>query len=296
MSEYANDFEQALDGISYANIINSAINSNNMLENMSPNVQDFIINNNVIDDITAEIIDAINSGNVNDYYADHLGYLYSPDQIEITVLFLRLASSFIVDGNNAASINNIQQYVINLRNRYSEEEINMVTAVLQLSIMNDNINLNINFNDNDNNIFIENTINNNIYNNINDNNMPIVNNNIFINNIIDNNVDFINVFEDEPETPLGEHVRNIDVILHNETIEDGVECECPVCYCALDTETILKTNCNHSYCKNCIVRHVTSFLTKITVPTCPFCREHIVSIQVPNEQLIGEVTQSFTNT
>jgi hypothetical protein len=202
-------------------------------------------------------------------------------------LFLRLASSFIVDGNNAASINNIQQYVINLRNRYSEEEINMVTAVLQLSmlsIMNDNINFNNNINNN----IIENNINNNIIEND-------INNNIFINNIIDNNIDFMNIFEDEQETPLGEHVRNIDVVLHNDTIEEGVECECPVCYCPLEPSTILKTNCNHSYCKDCIVRHVTSFLTKTSVPTCPVCREHIVSIQVPNEQLIGEVTQSFTN-
>jgi hypothetical protein len=245
-----------------------------MLENMDPIIQEFIINNNIVDDITAEIIEAINSGNVNDYYADHLGYIYSPDQIEITVLFLRLASSFIVHGNAAESINNIQQYVINLRNRYTEEEINMVTAVLQLSmmsIMNDNFN-------------------------INNNNIPILNNIPINKMIIDNDIDYANVFEDEPETPLGEHVRNIEVVLHNETVEDGVECECPVCYCALETETILKTNCNHSYCKDCIVRHVTSFLTNTTVPTCPFCREHIVSIKVPNEQLVGELTQSFTNT
>jgi hypothetical protein len=271
MSEYANHFEQALDGISYANIINNAINSNNMLENMDPIIQEFIINNNVVDDITAEIIEAINSGNANYYYADHLGYTYSPDQIEITVLFLRLASTFIVDGNNAASINNIQQYVINLRNRYTEEEINMVTAVLQLSmmsIMNDNFNIN--------------------------NNNMLIPNNIPINNMmIDDNIDYANVFEDEPDTPLGQHVRNIEVVLHNETIGAGVDCECPVCYCSLHTETFLKTNCNHSYCKDCIVRHVTSFLTKTSFPTCPFCREHIVSIKVPNEELIGELEQTF---
>jgi hypothetical protein len=277
MSEYANQYEQALDGISYASIINNNININNMLENMDPNVQNFIINNNVVDDITAEIIDAINSGNVNDYYADHLGYLYSPDQIEITVLFLRLASAFIVDGNASASINNIQQYVINLRNRYSDEEITMVTAVLQLSmmsIMNDDVA----FNNNNNNI-------NTIYN-FNNNNNDV---------IIDDNIDYANIFEDELEMPIGEHVRNIDVVLHNESIDASAECECPVCYCTLEPTTILKTNCNHSYCKQCIVTHVTSFLTKTTPPTCPFCRETIDSIQVPNEELIGELTESFTS-
>jgi len=278
MSEYANHFEQALDGISYANIINNAINSNNILENMDPIVQYFILNNTTIDDITIEILDAINSGNVDNYYADHLGYIYSPDQIEMTVLFLRLASTFTIDRNNNESINNIQQYVIDLRNRYTNEEINMVMAVLQLStlsIMNDNFNFHNN-----------NNYNNLPFYNVPFNNMPM--------NIIDNNIDYANVFEDETEIPLGQHVRNIEVVLHNETVGAGVEC--PVCYCTLETATFLKTNCNHSYCKDCIVRHITSFSTKTSVPTCPFCREHIVSVKVPNEELVSELMQSFTNT
>lgn len=264
MSEYANGFEQTLDGIARATI-NENNNINDTLENMDSNFQTYIIESNLVQNITNNIINAINSGDLDNHYYDDLNYLYSADLMEITLLFLRLATTFVSNGNRDDSVTRIQQYVSNLREQYSDEQINTVVGVLRLSMM-----------------YL-----------VNENNM-VIDDNVIDNNIIDNNIDYINVFANEYEYRQTERIRNIGVFVRNEINTEGHN-ECPVCYNEFESATLVKTNCNHLYCKECIVRHVSTFVTRECAPTCPFCREPITYVSLTNAQMVGEVIERFAN-
>jgi hypothetical protein len=262
MSEYANGFEQTLDGIARATI-NENNNINDTLENMDSNFQTYIIESNLVQNITNNIINAINSGDLDNHYYDDLSYLYPADLMEITVLFLRLATTFVSNNNRNESVNRIQQYVSNLREQYSDEQINTVVGVLRLSMMSL----------------------------VNENNM-VIDDNVIDNNIIDNNIDYINVFE--YENRQNETIRNIGVFVRNETTTETPS-ECPVCYNEFESVALVKTNCNHLYCKECIVHHVSTFVTRECAPTCPFCRDTITYVSLTNAQMVGEVIEQFAN-
>jgi len=62
--------------------------------------------------------------------------------------------------------------------------------------------------------------------------------------------------------------RNIGKLLCSAKIKKfNVDLECPICYEKLNKENIIKTNCNHYFCKKCI--------SKLNSLLCPMCRGNI---------------------
>jgi hypothetical protein len=60
--------------------------------------------------------------------------------------------------------------------------------------------------------------------------------------------------------------------------------ECPICFDTYNNENTIYTNCKHTFCKDCIKKHLNMFLDK-PVPTCPICRTNITEIALHNTNL-----------
>ena len=67
--------------------------------------------------------------------------------------------------------------------------------------------------------------------------------------------------------------------------------ECPICFDEFQPNCLLRTNCNHSFCIECMQHHTNEFKNKTCEPTCPYCRTVI------HEVASGErdICQKFHN-
>jgi hypothetical protein len=62
--------------------------------------------------------------------------------------------------------------------------------------------------------------------------------------------------------------------------------ECPICFDIYNGENDVYTNCNHSFCTECIKKHLDTFLDK-PVPTCPICRTDITQLSIHSSSLLS---------
>uniref|UniRef100_A0A6C0KS52 RING-type domain-containing protein n=1 Tax=viral metagenome TaxID=1070528 RepID=A0A6C0KS52_9ZZZZ len=65
--------------------------------------------------------------------------------------------------------------------------------------------------------------------------------------------------------------------------------ECPICYENLKNEDIVTLNCNHHFCKTCIINTLKT--NKNGEPSCALCRETICSMLVPNGETYDSVAE-----
>jgi hypothetical protein len=73
-----------------------------------------------------------------------------------------------------------------------------------------------------------------------------------------------------------------------EELKDPVDC--PIC---LDTCTKLETistNCNHTFCKDCICSHIDHRKQK---PVCPMCRTYITSFEIKDVEIYDELYTKY---
>jgi hypothetical protein len=92
-----------------------------------------------------------------------------------------------------------------------------------------------------------------------------------------------------------QYISSIRVILNEKVIENGAQMECPVCYCDVDCKDFAETDCQHSYCKDCVSRNIVSFNEKHCRPTCPFCRTDIKTVSVHCQDFLEDLVGQFTN-
>jgi hypothetical protein len=62
--------------------------------------------------------------------------------------------------------------------------------------------------------------------------------------------------------------------------------ECPICFDIYNGENDVYTNCNHSFCTECIKKHLDTFLDK-PIPTCPICRTDITQLSIHSSSLLS---------
>ena len=65
-----------------------------------------------------------------------------------------------------------------------------------------------------------------------------------------------------------------------------IENECPICFDIYNGENDVYTNCNHSFCAQCIKKHLDTFLDK-PIPTCPICRTDITQLSIHSSSLLS---------
>jgi hypothetical protein len=77
----------------------------------------------------------------------------------------------------------------------------------------------------------------------------------------------------------------------NLTFEDTKEddCPCPICFDTLDVKDVVKTNCHHGYCTDCIKNMTTSIKDNTHEPKCPLCRTTITGFTIGNQELCIEI-------
>jgi len=73
----------------------------------------------------------------------------------------------------------------------------------------------------------------------------------------------------------------------NDTKED--DCPCPICFDTLILKDVVKTNCHHGYCTDCIKNMTTSIKDNTHEPKCPLCRTTITGFTIGNQELCIEI-------
>jgi hypothetical protein len=71
--------------------------------------------------------------------------------------------------------------------------------------------------------------------------------------------------------------------------------DCPVCYDTLLVADALYTNCDHSYCVECVKQLATSIKNKTIKPACPCCRDTITQIYSRNVDNLHNLKTHFTS-
>jgi hypothetical protein len=148
---------------------------------------------------------------------------------------------------------------IQKKNLKSEKVIFDITNVKEIHMINDN---NINF-----------------YR-INQNLLMLLTTNIFKYNMILNINENFNMFIYYVQSSLDDNLfkkfmkydkRNLKKLLFSKKINfKNNNIECPICYEKLTEQNIIKTNCEHYFCKNCI--------SKLEILKCPMCRQKITKL------------------
>jgi hypothetical protein len=263
MSEYANLFEQMVDGMQVENI-----NYPEIINLLDASVQTVIINNNIVEYLMNDMFIAIDNNNNNNnniiIYCEDLVNLYNIDQLEIALSILTMVRE--LDSENiGVNVNNtlIENYLIELRQIYSNEELDSALNVLQFAL------------------------DPSIFNDVN----VLLNNNGSIDNTQDNVISILYETLNE-QCNTNAHIKNIEISIKEFSLDIH---DCPVCYCNHEINNIIETSCNHSYCKNCIVTHIKSFKNKLTLPACPMCRKQIDRLFANNTALIEDVSRSLSN-
>jgi len=73
--------------------------------------------------------------------------------------------------------------------------------------------------------------------------------------------------------------------------EQQDEQQCPICYEATPSTTLIKTNCQHAFCSPCLKNYFKSFnktSDPTCIPGCPMCRSKINTLAIPNPTLFSE--------
>ena len=82
--------------------------------------------------------------------------------------------------------------------------------------------------------------------------------------------------------------RKFDICLENmysspriELNENMNDDECPICYEIYSNNDLIKTNCDHNYCRECLIRYLKS-LNEIPnkEPCCALCRQQIKKLKI----------------
>ena len=136
------------------------------------------------------------------------------------------------------------------------------------------------------NTFLEN--NNYHFNNINNdyyiNYINDINNINNINNIINNDYNIYIQYINNNELNVDEELNistkkklNIYLLLKEyKNIDLEHKIECPICYEEIYENCCFTTNCNHKFCKNCIIKQ----FELSNISSCALCRTTITSIDI----------------
>jgi hypothetical protein len=69
------------------------------------------------------------------------------------------------------------------------------------------------------------------------------------------------------------------------------ECECSICYENIKTEDLIKLNCNHEFCGNCIKESLKLHNNIYVGPNCALCRETMTTFYVKKNDIYDSVAE-----
>lgn len=82
-------------------------------------------------------------------------------------------------------------------------------------------------------------------------------------------------------------------ILNNKTkIKDDLKEECNICYETIKQKDMIKLNCDHQFCKNCI-KQTLKKCSPNTLPCCAMCRSKIICITINDNNIINDLKDNL---
>ena len=79
------------------------------------------------------------------------------------------------------------------------------------------------------------------------------------------------------------HIKNLKIVRQTEVVES--EYTCTICLETLDISNVINTNCNHSYCLDCVSGYANSIKDKSHKPNCPMCRGVLDQLNTHSDEL-----------
>ena len=83
---------------------------------------------------------------------------------------------------------------------------------------------------------------------------------------------------------------NIYPVLVSDEVERGEE-ECAICYESINCMDLVKLNCNHKFCGDCIKGTLKAHNNIYCGPSCALCRTQMVSFSVKNPEIYNMVAE-----
>ena len=99
----------------------------------------------------------------------------------------------------------------------------------------------------------------------------------------------------EPEYTRASMYLKTIALVQDLTIEDQVLCECPMCFDEFDSQSVVVTNCKHSFCAPCIKGYSTAIKDKTKRPNCPMCRTDITEFKIGKFEIYEEIHAHLLN-
>ena len=69
--------------------------------------------------------------------------------------------------------------------------------------------------------------------------------------------------------------------------------DCPICYETFASTEIIRTGCNHNYCKSCLISYFKSLNHNNHSPSCACCREIIIKLEIRNKKTRDEIQTKY---
>ena len=88
--------------------------------------------------------------------------------------------------------------------------------------------------------------------------------------------------------------RKFDItILNNKTkIKDDDLSECNICYEPIEEKDMIKLNCDHQFCKNCIKQTLKKCSPNCS-PSCAMCRSKIICMTINDNNIINDLKDNL---
>lgn len=84
--------------------------------------------------------------------------------------------------------------------------------------------------------------------------------------------------------------------LTTEQIDEDLysKCDCNICYDSFDKYKFVQLNCQHEFCKDCVIKTIKSSTDAYKEPCCAYCRNNIDTITTKSDEVKAELDYLFT--
>jgi len=70
---------------------------------------------------------------------------------------------------------------------------------------------------------------------------------------------------------------------------------CPICLDEIPPTNQIITNCNHTFCNDCIQKYFKSLNSNNNLPVCAYCRDPMKRLEIPNPVLCKQIQTRYCN-
>jgi hypothetical protein len=90
--------------------------------------------------------------------------------------------------------------------------------------------------------------------------------------------------------------RKFDIKTQPQTSNQNQRHDCPICLDEITLTNQIITNCNHTFCNDCIQKYFKSLNHNINIqPVCAYCRDPMKRLEIPNPVLCKQIQTKYCN-